>query len=873
MARKNIIFFLVIFLLAISSNVSSAATTLAWNASSGVVTGYRIYYGTSQGNYPLSVEVGNITQYPLSNLSLQVGTTYYFIVKAYNDAGESGPSNEESYTINPPPDTTPPLPPQGQGYTLLNGNVTISWQANQEPDIAGYRVYSGTSSRSYNSPIPVASNVTSYIFSGLQEGTTYYFAVSAVDTSDNESGPSGEAIVTIPDTFNPTLAITSPALGGTYETSTSTISIAGSASDNVGVTQVTWSLGASNGTATGTTSWAATGIALQAGSNVITITASDSAGNQANATLTVTYNPPDTTIPVIAITSPTASGTYETSAPTVSIAGNASDNVGVAQVTWSLGASNGTATGTTTWSATGIALQAGSNDITIAASDSAGNQTSATLTVIYTPADTTVPVIAITSPTASGTYETSTATISIAGSASDNVGVTQVTWMLGANSGTATGTTSWSATGIALRAGSNDITITASDSAGNQANATLTVIYTPADTTVPVVAITSPTASGTYETSAPTISIAGNASDNISVSQVTWSLGANNGTATGTTSWAATGITLQAGSNVITVTASDSAGNQANATLTVIYTPADKTIPVIAITSPTSSGTYETNASTISIAGSASDNIDVTRVTWSNSVGGSGTATGTTSWSIALVALQEGSNIITVTASDAAENMESTTIAINYTPEDVIAPVVSITSPTIDGTYQTSEESLAVSGLASDNINITQVTWSNSSGGSGIANGTNSWSISGIALIEGENIITVRAGDSAGNESKQTLTVVYQPEIADTTPPSVNITSPKKLANFLINTTTLDLSGTADDDVGVTKVTWENSKGGSGEAIGTSSWSIPSVDLSAGWNRITITAIDAAGNAGQKFVYINYRTRRAPKSPKKIRIR
>jgi hypothetical protein len=350
-------------------------------------------------------------------------------------------------------------------------------------------------------------------------------------------------------------------------------------------------------------------------------------------------------------------------------------------------------------------------------------------------------------------------------------------------------------------------------------------------------------------------------------------LGANNGTANGTTSWAATGITLQAGSNVITVTASDSAGNQANATLTVIYTPADKTIPVIAITSPTASGTYETNASTISIAGSASDNIDVTRVTWSNSVGGSGTATGTTSWSIALVALQEGSNIITVTASDAAENMESTTIAINYTPEDVIAPVVSITSPTIDGTYQTSEESLAVSGLASDNINITQVTWSNSSGGSGIANGTNSWSISGIALIEGENIITVRAGDSAGNESKQTLTVVYQPEIADTTPPSVNITSPKKLANFLINTTTLDLSGTADDDVGVTKVTWENSKGGSGEAIGTSSWSIPSVDLSAGWNRITITAIDAAGNAGQKFVYINYRTRRAPKSPKKIRIR
>ena len=77
--------------------------------------------------------------------------------------------------------------------TVMAASVTLRWQANQEPDISNYNVYYGTQSRDYGLPIP-AGNTTSYTIDNLTEGTTYYFALTAVDTSGNESGYSSEVI-------------------------------------------------------------------------------------------------------------------------------------------------------------------------------------------------------------------------------------------------------------------------------------------------------------------------------------------------------------------------------------------------------------------------------------------------------------------------------------------------------------------------------------------------------------------------------------------------------------------------------------------------------------------------------------------------------
>jgi hypothetical protein len=70
----------------------------------------------------------------------------------------------------------------------------------------------------------------------------------------------------------------------------STLTLAGVASDNLGVTQVTWSSNrGGSGVGTGTTSWSAV-VALQGGVNEITVTARDANGNTASATVSVTRN-------------------------------------------------------------------------------------------------------------------------------------------------------------------------------------------------------------------------------------------------------------------------------------------------------------------------------------------------------------------------------------------------------------------------------------------------------------------------------------------------------------------------------------------------------------------------------------------------------
>jgi len=58
-------------------------------------------------------------------------------------------------------------------------------------DLAGYKVYTGISSGNYTQNIDVG-NVTSYTATNLSAGTTYYFAVTAYDTSGNQSSFSNE---------------------------------------------------------------------------------------------------------------------------------------------------------------------------------------------------------------------------------------------------------------------------------------------------------------------------------------------------------------------------------------------------------------------------------------------------------------------------------------------------------------------------------------------------------------------------------------------------------------------------------------------------------------------------------------------------------
>lgn len=78
-------------------------------------------------------------------------------------------------------------------------SVTLFWDANTEPDLAGYVVASGTTSRSYTRTqhVSVMPAPTTTVL-GLACGTTHYFAARAYNTATLYSGYSNEVTVVLP---------------------------------------------------------------------------------------------------------------------------------------------------------------------------------------------------------------------------------------------------------------------------------------------------------------------------------------------------------------------------------------------------------------------------------------------------------------------------------------------------------------------------------------------------------------------------------------------------------------------------------------------------------------------------------------------------
>ena len=84
-------------LLHASAQANPYSLKLAWNASTSPgVTGYRVYYGSSSGNYTNSLTVGNVTTATVSGLT--AGVTYYFAVTGTDTTGLESPfSNQATY--------------------------------------------------------------------------------------------------------------------------------------------------------------------------------------------------------------------------------------------------------------------------------------------------------------------------------------------------------------------------------------------------------------------------------------------------------------------------------------------------------------------------------------------------------------------------------------------------------------------------------------------------------------------------------------------------------------------------------------------------------------------------------------------------------
>lgn len=209
------------------------------------------------------------------------------------------------------PDTdAPPAPPTGLQVTVNNSIFTLSWNANPEADIAGYRVYydsdsgypyEGTGANEGAAGIDVG-NVTSYSLTGLPANKNFYFTVLAYDTSGDEwAGESWygremiKSIGSVPSTPTPTATGSTPT-----DTATAT------------------STPTSTSTATRTPSPTSTATATATPTPTSTSTATHTPSPTATDTASPTPSPTDTHLPTVTVTdtpTPTPSPT-DTHLPT-----------------------------------------------------------------------------------------------------------------------------------------------------------------------------------------------------------------------------------------------------------------------------------------------------------------------------------------------------------------------------------------------------------------------------------------------------------------------------------------------------------------------------------------------------------------------------
>ncbi len=328
--------------------------------------------------------------------------------------------------------------------------------------------------------------------------------------------------------------------------------------------------------------------------------AKDAAGNvSASRSATVTITLPDTTAPVVgAFTLPATSTSLTVSVCSLS----ATDNVAVTGylVTTSSSKPSATASG---WSATApksvTAPAEGSVTFYAWAKDAAGNvSASRSATVTVTLPDTTAPVVsAFTLPATSTSLTVSVTSLS----ATDNVAVTGylVTTSSSKPSASASG---WSATApksvTAPAEGSVTFYAWAKDAAGNvSASRSATVTVTLPVATAPTLSV-STLADGSY-TNLATLNVSGTATDADGIQSVTVNGQAVTVNADGTFS---TALTLVAGSNTITVLATDATGTASTDTRSVTYDP---TAPVVTVSAPADNST--TTQSFITVSGTVNE--------------------------------------------------------------------------------------------------------------------------------------------------------------------------------------------------------------------------------------------------------------------------
>jgi len=534
---------------------------------------------------------------------------------------------------------------------------------------------------------------------------------------------------------------------------------------------------------------------------IVTVTATDAAGNISNpASDTV-----DAAAPVVAFNDLTTNDT------TPALTGSVDDPTATVVVTINGADYTATNNGDGTWTLADDAVAAlaeGSYTATVTATDPEGNVGTNTGTVVI---DTTAPA-APTVEAGNGTEITGTAEAGATVNVDvDGDGTPDFTVI-------ADGDGNWSVTPDTPLADGVVVTATATDEAGNTSGPASDTV----DAVAPVVTIndvttndTAPALTGTVDDPTATVVVTIDGVDYTATNNGdgTWTLADN------------VVATLAEGSYPTSVTATDDAGNTDTDTGTVVI---DTTAPTVAINDLT------TNDTTPELTGTVNDPNAVVVVTID---GNDYTATnnGDGTWTLAdnvVATLAEGSYPTSVSATDAAGNTVTNTGTVVI---DTTAPTVAINDLT------TNDTTPELTGTVNDPNAVVVVTIDGNDY-TATNNGDGTWTLADNAvatLAEGSYPTSVTATDAAGNTVTNTGTVII-----DTTAPTVAIN------DLTTNDTTPELTGTVNDPNAVVVVTIDgNDYTATNNGDGT--WTLADnavATLAEGSYPTSVTATDAAGN-------------------------
>jgi fibronectin type 3 domain-containing protein len=164
----------------VMATAGNAQVSLSWTASSGA-TSYHVKRAAVTGGPYTTVASPTTTSDTYTGLTN--GTAYFYVVSALNSAGESANSTEVSAT----PVLPIPATPTGLTATAGNAQVSLSWTASS--GATSYNVKRATVTGGPYTTV-ASPTTTSDTDTGLTNGTTYYYVVSAVNSAGQSANSS-----------------------------------------------------------------------------------------------------------------------------------------------------------------------------------------------------------------------------------------------------------------------------------------------------------------------------------------------------------------------------------------------------------------------------------------------------------------------------------------------------------------------------------------------------------------------------------------------------------------------------------------------------------------------------------------------------------